>query len=640
MAVARRERRELSKQPSLFSQAGAYDSQFFLADAEAALLDLADYVYAHTSLKPISKTLFLLSRCLCVAKLGGTVTSAAELLTAYQAIRSSLGGSAPADDFQFASVVADCEQHIPHVLKTINSVCTLTEQSDSLGLAFNTLLRGKFEGGEGLGTFLTPEEVVFPMVDMLLKVIGDECLEQLKASFLYGDICGGTGRFVYAIARRLEQRGWAPSQVAPNARLFDQSTMAVDMGKLNFLFEGMTPRFNRVGDSLIDREIGALTGQFLMLATNPPFGAGKYRWHGALTEAIPRQVLYAIGMTRSGDNADPSELFFFRNLDLLAPGGALAIVLPDGVVHSEAFRNGIFAYEEARKTHLHVAAVVSLPSVTFSLGGTVAKTSFLVVQKTEIDGPLYAAQAHHVGFVKRGKKRADDPKGNDLVAIANEFGGPEPKVGHIAACWRQHESLAPARLLHSKSNGHAASGKVLREMAAQCRDFRDHSQDGQQSYHISILDVDETGLIDIIAASRNEPMSKGLACRCGDVLMSCMNPRIWRVTVVPDLPGSWSCSPEFVVLRPKPGVDSWRLAISLHRKEVKEAIQAMATGTSSSRQRVPKNQVLSIDVPDVDVNGELAAYARWREDYYQSRLREACSYDAMHRGEDRFNWYA
>jgi hypothetical protein len=77
----------------LFEQAGVYDSQFSLADAESALLDIADYVYAHTSLKPISKTLFLLSRCLCVAKLRGAVTSAKDLTKKYNDIRTSLDGS-------------------------------------------------------------------------------------------------------------------------------------------------------------------------------------------------------------------------------------------------------------------------------------------------------------------------------------------------------------------------------------------------------------------------------------------------------------------------------------------------------------------------------------------------------------------
>ena len=92
-------------------------------------------------------------------------------------------------------------------------------------------------------------------------------------------------------------------------------------------------------------------------------------------------------------------------------------------------------------------------------------------------------------------------------------------------------------------------------------------------------------------------MSKGLECKPGDILVSCMNPKIWRVAVIPKMPGEWSCSPEFVVLRPKGGRDPWKVALALHHPSITLAVQAMATGTSSSRQRVPKGRVLFVVCP-------------------------------------------
>ena len=122
-----------------------------------------------------------------------------------------MNGSAPGDDFDFPNVVAECEHHIPRVLDAINKVRRLTDEDRQPRARLQHLLRGKFEGGEGMGTFLTPEEVVIPMVDMLLKVVDKDALDHLGGSsrLLYGDICGGTGRFVYALARRLERRGVA-----------------------------------------------------------------------------------------------------------------------------------------------------------------------------------------------------------------------------------------------------------------------------------------------------------------------------------------------------------------------------------------------------------------------------------------------
>src|SRR5262249_30275886 len=159
----------------------------------------------------------------------------------------------------------------------------------------------------------------------------------------------------------------------------------------NFLFEGMQASFRHVPDSLTAAEVDALRSRFLLLATNPPFGAGKYRWNERLKESMDSLILEQIGVATAGQATDPSGLFFFRNLDLLAPKGVLAIVLPDGVVQSTRFCRALRLYEQVHDTALHVAAVVSLPAVTFSLGGTVAKTSFVLIQKDQENAPLYAA---------------------------------------------------------------------------------------------------------------------------------------------------------------------------------------------------------------------------------------------------------
>jgi hypothetical protein len=640
MPTTRRTASSLEQNPAPSSWPREQDGQPALIEAERLLLDLADYVYAHTSLKPISKTLFLISRCLCVARLGGGASTSSELSRKYREIVRSLNGAAPGDDFDFPTVVAECAQHIPHVLDAVNRVHTLTRATDSLGLVFNTLLRGKFESGEGMGTFLTPEEVVLPMVEMLLATVGRNAHDRLReSSLLYGDICGGTGRFVHALARRLLALDLSPRHLERAARLFDQSLLAVDLARLNFLFDDMKPSFERIGDSLLAPQVSALQGRFLLLATNPPFGAGKYRWSKELAQALPAEVLTAIGLRDPGDSADPSELFFFRNLDLLAPGGALAIVLPDGVVQSEDFRKALNVYERVRQAHLHVAAIVSLPSVTFSLGGTVAKTSFVVVQKQAEprEQPLYVALAHHVGFLKRGKKRAGDSRGNDLVKIAGEFGSARPELGRLVGCWRRHDSFVAARLMHTHENG-SSRGKAipLSDRVEMIRAFRNGGEG--ERFHVSVLDVDATGLIDVIAASRNQPLSKGLACQPGDILVSCMNPKIWRVAVIPNLSGSWSCSPEFVVLRPKAGQDAWKIALALHHPTVVQAVQAMAKGTSSSRQRVPKARVLTVELPEIATPEQLAEYIAWREDFYAKRLREARAYHDLHEGTESFNW--
>lgn len=90
-----------------------------------------------------------------------------------------------------------------------------------------------------------------------------------------------------------------------------------------------------------------------------------------------------------GGSIDPAVLFIDRCLQLLKPGGRLMIVLPDGILCNSGDRyvreyimgkkdpkTGTFSGGKAI-----VKAVVSLPSDTFKLSGTGAKTSILYLQK-------------------------------------------------------------------------------------------------------------------------------------------------------------------------------------------------------------------------------------------------------------------
>jgi type I restriction enzyme M protein len=70
-------------------------------------------------------------------------------------------------------------------------------------------------------------------------------------------------------------------------------------------------------------------------------------------------------------------------------------------------------------------AVVSLPTETFAISGTGAKTSFIYLQKkrhaSEKQGPVFMGVAEHVGYLKKGKTEIPDPAGNDLVSIADIY---------------------------------------------------------------------------------------------------------------------------------------------------------------------------------------------------------------------------
>jgi len=271
----------------------------------------------------------------------------------------------------------------------------------------------------------------------------------------------------------------------------------------------------------------------------------------------------------------------------------------------------------------------------------VAKTSFLIVRSGNAEhcGGIYLASAEHVGFVKRGNHRTTDPAGNDLPEIVVDSTRKCPSRGRRQGNWRDFDRLAPSRLFASHKRSRSKQND-LREFAEVVRRVASPNTRSPDSFHISVLDVDETGLIDIIAASRNRPVTPGLMCKPGDVLVSCINPRIWRVALVPDIPGNWTCSSEFLVLRSRRGVFPCALAVALHDASVLRAVRAMAGGTSSSRQRVPKDLLLSIPIPiPSEQTVALEEHLRTRAEFYRVRLLEARAYDRLHDGSGEFDLY-
>ena len=114
---------------------------------------------------------------------------------------------------------------------------------------------------------------------------------------------------------------------------------------------------------------------------------------------------------------DPAVLFLDRCLQLLKPGGRLLIILPDGVLCNSGdkyVREYIMGKKDAETGQFHggkaiVKAVISLPSDTFKLSGTGAKTSILYLQKRHAldDDPM---------------KFADEPQSDVFMAVADTLG--------------------------------------------------------------------------------------------------------------------------------------------------------------------------------------------------------------------------
>lgn len=143
-----------------------------------------------------------------------------------------------------------------------------------------------------------------------------------------------------------------------------------------------------------------------------------------------------------GGSIDPAVLFVDRCLQLLKPGGRLLIVLPDGILCNSGdryVREYIMGKKDEKTGEFVggkaiVKAVISLPSDTFKLSGTGAKTSILYLQKRKAreDNPeqflpepqtdVFMAVAETLGYVV--KNNVEDYSAgvpNDLDKIVGAY---------------------------------------------------------------------------------------------------------------------------------------------------------------------------------------------------------------------------
>jgi len=329
---------------------------------------------------------------------------------------------------------------------------------DLLGWAFNTFLRGKYDSSGGLATYLTRKEVVDCMTRMAFHAIPDSDLWDgvldSRPTFLLGDICCGTGSFLVGALAEMKRRVLQSIQHDPEQQLdwlqklkahsllgADASPGSITKAHLNLLtFGSSAHRLLRVEDSITDPIIDSFAGKFDLLMTNPPFGKGKYDDPAGLEKMRTGELQlgwkWSPGRSdkkRPLRKADPSALFVDRNLQLLKPGGRLLIVVPDGLLSNAGdryIREYLMGIKDPQTGQFHggkaiVKAVVSLPTQTFAISGTGAKTSFLYLQKkrhpADQQGPIFMAVAEHVGYVKKGNTEIPDPEGNDLLEIAEAY---------------------------------------------------------------------------------------------------------------------------------------------------------------------------------------------------------------------------
>jgi len=270
---------------------------------------------------------------------------------------------------------------------------------DSKGRAFETFMDSFFRGN--FGQYFTPR----PIVDFSVKVLPIK-----NDSYVLDTSCGSGGFLLYALNKVRKQADELyprfKTDVNHNKRHFkywhdfaENNLYGIEINeqisraaKMNMIIHDDGHTNVITSDGLLNEtEIAKLTdnkgfkyNHFNFIITNPPFGSSikktekSYLKNYFLGKKQP-DWLDTKGSTRvtARNNQSTEVLFIEQCYNFLAPGGYLAMVVPDGILTNSSMQYVRDAVEEWYR----IVAVVSMPQTAFSATGAGVKSSVLFLRK-------------------------------------------------------------------------------------------------------------------------------------------------------------------------------------------------------------------------------------------------------------------
>ena len=284
--------------------------------------------------------------------------------------------------------------------RTIRKIVELFESYD-LGLtafdvkgeAFEYFLGDTFTGG--LGEYFTPRNIVEFMVDAVDPKIGDKIIDPF---------CGTGGFLIYAfelVSQKIRLQEFSESEKERwRFELSERCLYGTDWKertsqacKMNMMVHGDGSSGIFMHDGLIDVNDKIGEGQFDLCITNPPFGSFE-------TDA---DILNRFELGTGRKSQDRVILALERSLNLVRPGGIVAIVVIDGILNNRSTK---YVRDHLRE-HAWIRGIVSLNKETFQGYGARAKTSVLFLERKDeqdegTQGPVFMAIADNTGLAPNG----------------------------------------------------------------------------------------------------------------------------------------------------------------------------------------------------------------------------------------------
>lgn len=322
---------------------------------------------------------------------------------------------------------------IAYVASQLQNYSLLKTDKDAVGDAFEVFIGPALRGEKG--QFFTPRNVVRLCVEILDPKPDEKVIDPA---------CGSGGFLIVALEhiwKKIEENykhlpegkvGSIKTEIA--SKNFYGIDKEFDLAKVSKAYmaivgDGRSGIF--CADSLVSLEEWTplqrekiKLGSFNILLTNPPFGSKIPITSKSLLEQYELGFKWKVDKkTGKWERTDkvldkqvPQILFIERCLQLLKPGGRMAIVLPEGILGN--IEDGYI--REFILNKADILGIVDLPSETFQ-PSTATKTCILFLKKKNkkdsIMDRIFMAIACKVGHNKRGKPVKED----DLPFIAKYY---------------------------------------------------------------------------------------------------------------------------------------------------------------------------------------------------------------------------
>ena len=498
---------------------------------------------------------------------------------------------------------------------------------DIINECFGHFVRENFRNNKEDAQYMTPAEIAIPVLEMIFSDFQKEHYFEKTdyESFTIMDPTCGVGTLLIEASRQYvryigklnlpeeKKNALITRFLAIGMIGQDKVDRMVRLSKINTLLMGGNSGNIFIGNSISEHtEIDKLKERVDLIFTNPPFGA-EYNYGDLLQEDF--ELLDQLNCQTG--NICSELLMLLKCLSLLKANGKLAIVLPDSVFSAKGLNAHV---RNLILSHYRVNAVIEMPAVTFAQAGTRTKTSILYLTKCvpQTEDKIIMATCNDIGYTV--KERMGVPVKitsgtNEMYDIARAYTenssnkqiiSHTPSVTSVKKSDLIDEIINPSfysadRLQTlSELETRNIEGYELRTLSeiVKCVTLgRKNKNTSDGVKHISVLHINPDCTIDFQQVLSYDPISKGRTCSKGDILFSKINPRIPRMTVVPEFDKDLVCSNEFEIFQPSADIGAYAICFLLKTSYVAKQIEHLTSGTSSSHSRIKREQLMDIKIP-------------------------------------------